>query len=170
MGEFLKAAQILKARKRQGRLVVRPCDGLPFVIHDGMTAHIVPPSLEVPRQVVVRDVRETDLECTLAFEGVNDYASLLSYVGRFILVSRADVRAEEWKAGAPDLTGFRVEDARLGVLGVLVGMNGNAFQTTLVVEGPHGEVLIPFVDAFIETIDDENCTITTRVPDGLVED
>ncbi len=170
MGEFLKAAQILKARKRQGRLVVRPCDGLPFVIHDGMTAHIVPPSLDVPRQVVVREVKETEAECTLAFEGVSDYNALLEYVGRYLLISRDDIDADEWEDAEPDLTGFRVEDARLGALGVVVGMNVNAFQATLVVEGAHGEVLIPFVDAFVEAIDDEECVISTRVPDGLVEE
>ena len=170
MGEFLKAAQILKARKRQGRLVVRPCDGLPFVIHDGMTAHIVPPSLDLPRQVVVCEVKETEAEYTLAFEGVSDYNALLEYVGRYLLISRDDIDADEWEDAEPDLTGFRVEDARLGALGVVVGMNVNAFQATLVVEGAHGEVLIPFVDAFVEAIDDEECVISTRVPDGLVEE
>ena len=87
MGEFLNAAQITKARKRQGRLVVQPCDGLPFLLEEGMTVHIVPPSLDVPRTVVLDEAVEGE-DCIVSFKGVDDYAQLVEYVGRYLLVAR----------------------------------------------------------------------------------
>jgi 16S rRNA processing protein RimM len=168
MGEFLNAAQIVKARKRMGRLVVQPCDGLPFLLEEGMTVHIVPPSLDVPRTVVLDEAVEGE-DCIVSFEGVDDYAQLVEYVGRYLLVARADIDEELIDEPMPDVEGFVVEDARYGALGKIVEILENPYQATLVVEGSPGEVMIPFVDEFIEDVDLDRGIVSTRVPDGLVE-
>jgi len=168
MGKYLNAAQITKARKRQGRLVVQPCDGLPFLLESGMTAHVVPPSLDVPRTVVLREAVEGE-DCIVSFEGIDDYAQLVEYVGRYLLVARDDIDEDKLPADAPDVMGFSVTDSSFGDLGEVVEMLENAFQATLVVDGGHGEVMIPLVDEFIEDIDFEARIIYTRVPNGLVE-
>ena len=168
MGKYLNAAQITKARKRMGRLVVQPCDGLPFLLEEGMTVYVVPPSLDVPRTVVLREAIEGE-DCLVSFEGVDDYAQLVEYVGRYLLVAREDVDEGLLGEVLPDIDGFRVEDAACGGLGEVVEVLENAFQATLVVEGPHGEVMIPFVDEFIEDIDEEAGIVFTRIPSGLVE-
>lgn len=168
MGEFLNAAQITKARKRQGRLVVQPCGGLPFLLEEGQSCHVVPPSLDVPRTVVLSWAEEGE-DCTVAFQGVDDYATLVEYVGRYLLVARADIDESLLPEEAPDVDGFRVEDEALGLLGQVVDVLENAFQATLVVDGPHGEVLIPLVDEFVLDVDPEAGAIRTRVPSGLVE-
>lgn len=168
MGEFVKVARITKARKRQGRLVVQPCGNLPFLLHEGMTAHVVPPSLDVPRTVTLREAHAGE-DCVIAFEGVEDYSQLLEYVGRYLLVARDELDGGLLPVQAADLSGFEVEDARLGALGRVVDVSANAFQATLVVEGAHGEVLIPLVDEFVDGLDEDSRTLFTRVPDGLVE-
>jgi len=169
MGEFLNAAQITKARKRQGRLVVQPCDGLPFLLEEGMTCHVVPPSLDVPRTVVLREAVEGE-DCIVSFEGVDDYSQLVEYVGRYLLVARADIDESLLPEPAPEVEGFAVRDAEFGDLGEVVDVLENAFQATLVVEGERGQVLIPLVDEFVEDVDPDAGVIYTRVPSGLVED
>ena len=168
MGKFLNAAQITKARKRQGRLVVQPCGGLPFLLQEGQTCHVVPPSLDVPRTVVLREALEGE-DCVVSFEGIDDYSQLVEYVGRYLLVAREDIDGDLLPDEAPDVVGFRVDDEVHGDLGEVVELLENAFQATLVVEGPHGEVLIPLVDEFIADIDFDAQVLYTRVPKGLVE-
>lgn len=168
MGRYIKAARITKARKRQGRLAVECCDGLPFLIEKGMTLHIVPPILEVPRTVVVDHAQE-GAECTVGFAGISDYSRLVQYVGRYCLVARDDVDGELLAEAELDLSGFSVVDERLGELGAVVDWLENGFQATLVLEGPYGEVMVPFVDEFVLGIDEEAGIVRTRVPQGLVE-
>jgi len=168
MGKFLNAAQITKARKRQGRLVVQPCDGLPFLLEEGMTVHVVPPSLDVPRTVVLREAVEGE-DCIVAFEGVREYAQLVEYVGRYLLVARDDIDESLLPEEVPDIEGFEVVDAKHGNLGRIVEILENAYQATIVVDGPKGEVLIPLVDEFVQDVDFERGVVFTCVPEGLVE-
>jgi 16S rRNA processing protein RimM len=116
MGAYIKVARISKVRKRQGRLVVQSCDGLPFLLEAGMTVHIVPPSLDVPRMVTVQDVRQAE-EDTITLREVDDYPRLVEYVGRYCLVARADVDAELLASSAGASFGFQVVDDRFGELG-----------------------------------------------------
>ena len=168
MGKFVNVAQITKARKRQGRLVVQPCDGLPFLLEKGMTAHIVPPSLDVPRTVVVSDAVEGE-DCVVSFKGISEYPQLVEYVGRYLLVSRDDIDEDLLEGDVPDVMDFAVQDVQFGDLGQVVDMLQSAFQATLVLDGPYGEVMIPLVDEFIEDIDFEAQIISTAIPSGLLE-
>ena len=168
MGKYLNVAQITKARKRQGRLVVQPCDGLPFLLEEGMTAHVVPPSLDVPRTVTIREAFEGE-DCVVAFQDVEEYAQLVEYVGRYLLVAEEDIDESLLPEAAPDVAGFAVKDATHGDLGEVVEILENAYQATLVVDGSHGEVMIPLVDEFLVDIDFDAQRIYTRVPAGLVE-
>ena len=168
MGKYLNVAQIVKARKRMGRLVVQPCDGLPFLLEEGMTVHVVPPSLDVPRTVVLDEAVEGE-DCIVSFKGVRDYAQLVEYVGRYLLVASDDIDESLLPESVPDVEGFAVIDARHGDLGRIVEILENPYQATLVVDRPAGEVLVPLVEEFVEDVDFEAQTVYTRVPDGLVE-
>ena len=168
MGDYIKLARITKARKRQGRLVVRMCDGLPFLLEEGMRAHIVPPSLEVPRTVTLRDPAQGE-DDTVAFEGIGDYARLVEYVGRYLLVARGDLDPQALAHAPAALGDFTVVDEQLGELGQVVDVAGSAYQDILVVEGPLGEVMVPFVDEFILSVDADAGVVRTRIPPGLVE-
>jgi 16S rRNA processing protein RimM len=168
MGKFLNAAQITKARKRQGRLVVQPCDGLPFLLQEGQICHVVPPSLDVPRTVKLREALEGE-DCVVSFEGIDEYSQLVEYVGRYLLVAREDIDEDLLPGDVPDVVGFAVVDEVHGDLGEIAEILENAFQATLVVDGQYGEVMIPLVDEFVTDLDLEARIIYTRVPNGLVE-
>ena len=166
---YRSIARIVKTHGRKGEVVAVPADGLPPLLEEGLTVAVVPPALKGRRSLVVREASGTGAGQLVSFEGVDDYADLVEYVGRYLLVAREDVDEELLGEAVPDIDGFRVEDAAFGDLGEIVEVLENAFQATLVVEGPHGEVMIPFVDEFIEDIDEEAGIVFTRIPSGLVE-
>ena len=65
MGRYLRIAQIVKARKNKGRLVVRPVDGLPFLLYEGLELRIVPPTPEIPCTVTVEDAKGNEMTCRI---------------------------------------------------------------------------------------------------------
>jgi 16S rRNA processing protein RimM len=69
-----------------------------------------------------------------------------------------------------ELSGMKVIDRHYGDLGRLVRIFTTAAHDTYVVEGAYGEVLIPAVKEFIETIDLEQRIVEVDLPAGLVPD
>ena len=68
------------------------------------------------------------------------------------------------------LFGFQVIDAIHGILGevrdVVINENGH---DNLIVEHKEIEIIIPFVDAIIQAIEEENQRILVKLPDGLLD-
>lgn len=169
MGSYLRIAKIVKARKKQGRLVVQSVDGLPFLFKEGMTVHIVPPSLDTPRTVTVAFADGGANDAVVSFAEVADYADLMDYVGRYCLVAKADIDESAWPASPRSLVGRHVEDALRGDLGSVVDVIENPYQSILIIEGDKGEVLLPLVDAFVTVPADDEAPIAVEVPQGLVD-
>jgi 16S rRNA processing protein RimM len=67
------------------------------------------------------------------------------------------------------LTGCRVETAAGETLGEVVRVDGGTGASVLVVEGPGGEVLIPFAVSLCPTIDVGGRRIVVDAPAGLLE-
>lgn len=68
-----------------------------------------------------------------------------------------------------ELTGYRVEDEKHGVLGSVQGVQELPQQIILEVKHPNGTVLIPLVVPIVQDVDPDEQRIRTAVPDGLVE-
>ena len=64
---------------------------------------------------------------------------------------------------------YAVVDEVVGQVGEVVDVVDNGAQQLVVVDGAFGEVLIPFVDAIVLSIDDERKTVATRMPSGLLD-
>ena len=68
-----------------------------------------------------------------------------------------------------ELIGYEVRDRKAGRIGKVAGIDDNTENVLLVVENEVGEdVFIPFVDDFIEEIDEGENVIYTDLPEGLV--
>ena len=82
----------------------------------------------------------------------------------------ADVRdLEDLDMPVRDI-GRRVVDERHGELGEIREVIETAAHDVWVIDGPHGEVLVPVVDEVIVAYpDDDDGVIRTRVMDGLLE-
>jgi len=68
-----------------------------------------------------------------------------------------------------ELEGLQVVDTELGVIGKLVAMLETGAHDIYVVDGDHGEVMIPAVAAFINDIDLHAGQMQVTVPAGLVD-
>lgn len=69
-----------------------------------------------------------------------------------------------------EVLGYEVVDAQAGSLGRLREIVDNTSQPVLCIDHPCGkEILMPLVDAFLESVDRENGRLHVRAPEGLVD-
>ena len=169
MKTYARAAYVAHARNLDGSVVCKGADGLPFLLAVGQQVHFVPPTLRGPRTAVVRAVSARGQDTwDVSFEGVDSIDSSESIVGSYCLVADDELPAMSPEDEPALLAGFAVEDEALGTLGEVAAVEGSAEQALLVVEGPYGQVLVPFVDALVLNVDETSRIVTTSVPEGLV--
>lgn len=68
-----------------------------------------------------------------------------------------------------EVIGFKIEDRRLGNVGIIVAINDSAAQPLFEVMKGHTEILIPMIDQFIVEVDRKNEKIVMDLPEGLIE-
>ncbi len=108
----------------------------------------------------------------IKLDGVDSEESARQFVNKAIYAGRESLSefiGEEYRI-AEDMEGYRVIDETLGELGVLSHIDDSTENALLVVDTPDGgELLIPAVDDFILSVDDDNATVFTAVPQGLID-
>lgn len=170
MGRYLRIAQITKARKNKGRLVVRPVDGLPFLLSRGLTLYIVPPSPTIDCTVTVSDIIEQGDQYVVAFADIDKTTQLAEYEGRYCLALRADLDQEALNRSGFTLTGYALEDVTLGRIGRISQVEQLPGQVMLTVVGRFGEVLVPLAADLIVDVDHTAEILTMDLPRGLVQE
>ena len=168
MGSYLRIAQIVKARKNKGRLVVRPVDGLPFLLSEGLELRIVPPTPEIPCTVTVAEAGLRGEDYVVAFEGVSGPDMLREYVGRSCLALRSSLDADVLEHDSHTLKGFALEDETLGRVGRISSVDQMPGQVMLTVQGRFGEVLVPLADDLVVSLDREAGVLHMDLPRGLI--
>ena len=97
-------------------------------------------------------------------KGVDDVEEATAFVNKPIYGLRKSLaeymEIEEGDLLDDDLIGFRVEDVNAGYLGTVDRIDDSTINTLLVVDGDKGEIFIPLIDDFIESID-EGCLLYT---------
>lgn len=68
-----------------------------------------------------------------------------------------------------DLIGYACRDRREGDLGMVRDLIANGGGLLLVIEGAGRQLLVPFVDSFLATVDRGARTLELDLPEGLVE-
>lgn len=177
MRDWMHAADLARTKTLQGGLVARSAPGLSFLLREGMEVAFVPPQHEAPRRSIVKSVRDEGGGAYLVmFEGVDDIATARLLSGCRCLVRRADAPKDACAIERDGLLGWEVHDAHTGYVGVVADVVENPGQTLLEVapcdEGGAGgsrTVLIPLVDAFIVSVDEETRRIDVFVPEGLLD-
>lgn len=106
-------------------------------------------------------------------KGVDDVEEATAFVNKPIYGLRKSLTEymdmEEGDLIDDDLIGFRVEDVNAGFLGTVDRIDDSTINTLLVVNGDRGEIFIPLIDDFIESIDAGTETITVDVPEDLLK-
>lgn len=106
----------------------------------------------------------------VSFAGIADRDRAAALAGARIEVERARVpRPPEATYYYFELVGCRCVDATAGDLGTVTDVIEDGGGLLLRIESSGRELLIPFVDAFLETVDVARRRIELRLPPGLVE-
>lgn len=162
-------ARIGKVRGLEGKVTVYEAGGLPLCLHEGLSCHVVPPALYGPRQLTVQHIDELgDGTVVVQFEGIDKIDAAEELVGRYLLADIEDLDIDLTEV--PDFWLDRtVVDESYGELGTIVEFIETPANEVWVVQGPHGEVLVPAVEEFVlEVPEDISLPIRTRIPQGLV--
>lgn len=169
MSAWTRVAQVVKTRNLKGSIVAHGADGLPFLLFEGLRVSFTPPTLEGPWQATVSRVqplKEGSYE--VDFEEIDSIEKAEAIAGSYCLALRADLPERTDEVPEDDLMGYDVEDRAEGYLGTVSDIMASSVQEVLVVDGPRGQVMIPFVDAFIMQVDHASKRIDTCTPSGLV--
>ena len=101
------------------------------------------------------------------FDDVNDEESANSLIGKSTYLPLDLLEEDERPLQA--LIHFHVFDKNHGVLGQLIAVQENNLQDLMVIDFNGTELLIPFVENYIESIDNKKKEIHLYTPDGLID-
>ncbi len=173
-------ATLARTKTQQGGLVARSAPGLPFLLHEGMEVAFVPPQHAAPRRAYVKSVEDKNNGTYLVyFEGIDSASVAQLLVDCDVLIHREDVPDDTLVWGVRGLAGFTVHDERSGFSGVVDEMLEYPGQMLLLTRrintdanstADNGKsVLIPLVDAFVRSLDEDAHHIEVELPNGLVD-
>ena len=176
MGSWTNVAALLRAKTNEGGLSVKPTEGLPFLLEEGMEITFVPPVLRIPRSGKVEAVEETsEGRFMVWFDCIDNRTDAEKLEGHFCLVRTSCLPEDFDKQEGLDIVGFAIANADGERIGEVVDIEENPMQSLLVVQreaaepAEAGEVLIPLVDEFIVSLDEEQKEIRVSLPEGLLD-
>lgn len=174
MREWANVAELTKTKTLAGGLIARPAPGLPFLLSEGLEVAFVPPQIDAPRCARVASVTVEGRDFHLVmFEGVDSIDSAERLVGCSCLVRRADLPAGVLAAAseATGLAGFEVHDQQAGFVGLVEDTVENPGQVLLSVAPATGgrSVLIPLVDEFVVSLNEDARRLDVALPGGLLD-
>ena len=172
MRTWIDVAVLAKTKNLQGGFVVRSAAGLPFLLEEGLEVAFVPPALDAPRRARVESIVPSgEHAAVVTFDVVGDIDTAEKLAGCHCLVRRADLPESALEASEADWTGWQVRDARAGLLGAVSAIEEMPGQTMLEVAAVDGDrtILIPLVDEFVVSMDEDARLIEVDVPSGLLD-
>lgn len=170
MRDWANVAELVKPKSLQGGLVARGASGLPFLLRPGMEAAFVPPVLDAPRTGTVEDVTYLGDDAYLVmFDSVDTIDCAEALAGCSCLVRRADLPEGFDVVAQEALAGYRACDEKHGFIGTVREIIDNGAQQLVAIDGEAGDVLVPLVDAIVIAVDEDARTLTTRLPEGLLD-
>lgn len=160
-------ARVVKTHGKRGEVVAVPVHGLPPLLRKDLDVFPVPPPLKGPRS---RKVLAASVEARgqlVSLEGVGDLGSSSKLVGKTLLAREADLPGDLGLHDPEGLIGRDVRDVRGGMLGTVVEVMLGPANDVWVVDGEHGEAMVPIRDEFVLGADEDG-TICLRLPEGAL--
>ena len=92
MSAWARIANLGKAKNLKGGLLAYPCEGLPFLLEEGMEVAFVPPVLRVPRTGRITHIQEQAGGAYLvSFDSILSIDQAEQLAGHSVLVRKADL-------------------------------------------------------------------------------
>jgi len=105
----------------------------------------------------------------IKFERVEDEIAGKDFVGKTIYIPKESMPASDDDAiDIQFYTGYRIEDAVLGEIGEITGVDDSTENVLFEVMHKGNTILIPAVDDWIVEIDDTSKVMKVQLPEGLL--
>lgn len=154
MSSWIRVARLTQKKGLQGRFVAQACQGLPFLLEEGMSVFVVPPSIGLPRVLCVASIDDVrDLSACISFAEDLEPEEIAGLCDKFLLVEKSAIVQMNNQTSLEDilsrssadegsstfeltemLRGLNVIDKHLGSLGSVVDIQGSTYQKCLCVE------------------------------------
>jgi 16S rRNA processing protein RimM len=167
MDDLLLVGRVARAHGNKGQVIVNPETDFPedrFVV--GMTLRVGEHG--EPRKIVAARFHQG--RPIIALEGIETMNDAEALAGAELKVSSNDIPPlPEGTYYRHDLVGCEVQDTDGRIIGTVAGVEGSLEASRLVIEAPHGEVLIPLVAEICVEVDPAARRIRVAAPEGLIE-
>ncbi|MEN9800317.1 MAG: rRNA processing protein RimM [Pseudomonadota bacterium] len=164
---LLQLGYVSRAHGLGGEVGIRPFDPASETLYDVERVHLkLRDGSE--RTLALESLRSANKDFLVEFEGVRGRGAAEGLVGSTVSVFREDLEPPaEGEYFLGDLVGLRARDGEGRDLGRVEEVWETGPVPNLVVRGPAGEVIVPFVDAFVPTVDLEKGEVTIVPPEFL---
>lgn len=114
----------------------------------------------------IQEIKMSANQFVILLEEVDSVENAKKLIGKPVFIDSALVIEEE--AGL-DWDSFELVDKRFGSLGNILEVTDNGSQVVFVLNYKGREVLLPFVEDFVERIDEKGKKIFFNAPEGLID-
>ena len=129
---------------------------------------LVPPEFDYPRELKVKKVSPKSNN-TFFLEFSEKADESLNFEGKSLLIEKSDFCEVfgELASVENELVGKQVEDQNLGSIGKIKDVSGTQAQKHLIVDYDGREVMIPYVDEIVLSVEDN--VVKTNLPEGILD-
>lgn len=163
---YFKLGMVLRPYSYRGEVIIRCEVGSP-ADYAGLERFFVEHGDDLVPYFITNLQARPKNEWRVSLEDVSAEQAARALSGKAVFLPEAEM-AHEADLG-PELIGFQLEDAKLGVLGEVSDYLDIPGNPQLEVHRSPEPFLVPLVPAFIEQIDVQERTIYCRLPEGLLD-
>ena len=168
-GELVTVGLIATVHGIRGEIVVHPLTDDPGRFKAGATVLLEAPGISASPRAILGS-RMHQQRHLLQLEGVPDRTAAEALRGGRLCVREADLPAlppgQVWIHDVPGMAVVTEQGEDLGTVHEMLETGDE--RRVLVVRGPRGEILVPFIEQFVPSVDRDARRITIRVLEGLL--
>lgn len=115
----------------------------------------------------ITELRETNDAIIILLEDINSVEKAKTLTGKKVFIDSKFISEDEM--AEEDWSGFELIDKAFGSLGQILSTSDNGQQILVSILFKGKEVILPLVEEFIESIDEEKKIIRFNAPEGLID-
>jgi 16S rRNA processing protein RimM len=166
-----KIGFIRKTRGVHGELVLEFEEQFEFSVEEATRFFLEIDGLLVPFFAAENGLQVKSAKTAFVnFEWVDSEKYAQRIIGTNVYLFTSEIVDEPEEAGLSELEGFTLFDKNTGEIGVIARVEDFSGNTVLTIGKKNNEILIPFNEDFLVSIDPENKILTLDLPEGLIED
>jgi 16S rRNA processing protein RimM len=165
--DLILVGRVARAHGNKGQVIVNPDTDFPEARFAAGTTLLVGGAAE-PKTIVSARLHQG--RPVIAFEGVETIDQAEALTGAELKIPASSLPPlPEGTYYRHDLVGCQVQDTEGRLIGEVAAVEGPLELSRLVINAPHGEVLVPLVADICVVVDPKAKRIRVAAPEGLIE-